>query len=195
MNKKPDEKAPAPEREKGGEDAAAPAKKKPANMQQIIFLGIIVGVVVLNTIIALVLVSATRPKRPDEKAAEMKADSLKATTEAVLSEGAPLEPPIEAIVNIAGTDGERFLKVVVVLWYDKKKYPKMGGGEGGGMKEKAPMYKDMLIEILSPMTLPELNEPDVKDKIRKNLLRMINNTMSPKEGEISNVLIDQFIIQ
>jgi flagellar basal body-associated protein FliL len=43
------------------------------------------------------------------------------------------------------------------------------------------------------MTLVELNEPNAKEKILKNLLRKINASMP--RVEVINVLLDQFIIQ
>jgi flagellar basal body-associated protein FliL len=50
-----------------------------------------------------------------------------------------------------------------------------------------------MIDIVSEMTLVELNEPNAKEKILKNLLHKINATM-PKV-EVLDVLLDQFIIQ
>jgi flagellar basal body-associated protein FliL len=90
---------------------------------------------------------------------------------------------------VAGTDGERLLKVVVRL-----EFP---GGKGEEfvkeMKKISPRVKNLLIDIVSEMSLVELNEPAAKDKIRSSLLRKINNSM-PKV-EVVDVLLDQFIIQ
>lgn len=209
MNDKKDGAAPA----EGDAKGAAP-KKPLVNSQQLVFFGILAAVVVINVVVALVLVKATRPVSPEESAAKVAAaDSLKnshggeAAAEshgghgASAEEGEPIDDPIEAIVNIAGTDGERFLKVVLLLCYDMHKYPKMmaggggHGGGGGGIGAKKAIFKDYLIEILSQMTLSELAEPETKTKIRKDFLRRVNSTMSPETGEYNNVLIDEFIIQ
>jgi flagellar basal body-associated protein FliL len=57
------------------------------------------------------------------------------------------------------------------------------------------LLKDMLIELISPMTLNELAEPETREKIRKDFLKKANSTMEPTVGEFTNVLVDQFIIQ
>ena len=59
--------------------------------------------------------------------------------------------------------------------------------------ESAARFKNMLIENLSSMTLDELMEQGAKKKIRSRLMRNVNNAL--KNGKISNVYLDEFIIQ
>lgn len=180
--------------EKGKEKEKAPegaGEKKPASSvatSKMLFPAIIAGTIIFNIIVALVLIQMTKPKGAAEKEAMAKADSLhqRETKHAELGE---IGEPIDAIVNIAGTDGERLLKVVVRL-----EFPSGKGEEFvKEMKKISPRVKSLLIDILSEMTLAELIEPAAKDKILKNLLRKINATM-PKV-EVVDVLLDQFIIQ
>jgi flagellar basal body-associated protein FliL len=179
------------EKEKGSEKAPEGAEKKPvksADKTKILFPAIIAGAVIINIIAAFVLIQATKPKNPVEKDAQVKADSLqrKQSTPAEMGE---IGDPIDAIVNVAGTDGDRLLKIVVRL-----EFP---GGKGEEyvkeMKKIYPRIKNLLIDIVSEMTLAELNEPDSKDKILKNLLRKINATLP--NIEVRDVLLDQFLIQ
>jgi flagellar basal body-associated protein FliL len=188
----------------GGAEAAyaeGPKPSKKINTGKILLYAIIAGALVLNTIVAVVLINVTKPKDPAEKEAEaLKTAHGEGEGGApAVHEGEPIEDPVEAIVNIAGTGGDRFLKVVLLLCYDPQKYPKLlggGGGEGGkALGAKKAVLKDILIEILSQMTLVELGEPETREKIRMNFLRKANNTLPPGVGEYSNVLIDQFIIQ
>jgi flagellar basal body-associated protein FliL len=190
------EKEKKPEKE-AAEPAAKPVKK--LNTGKILLYAIIAGAIVLNTVVAFVLIQATRPKDAAEHDSEAKADSLTSHEGegGAVSEGEPIADPVEAIVNIAGTNGERFLKVVLLLCYEPSKYPKMiaGGEGGGGLGAKKAVFKDMLIEIISQMTIVELGEPESREKIRKDFLRRVNSTMASGTGAFSNVLIDQFIIQ
>jgi flagellar basal body-associated protein FliL len=185
-----DEKEKKPE--KGGADGAAEAPKpaKKLNTGRIIFYAVIAGAVVFNIIVATVLINVTRPKDVAEKEAEAKNDSLKATQERSTEIGG-VSDPVDAVVNIAGTNGERFLKVVIRFEFDDKKFPKMAEE----MKKRGPKLKDLLIERISPMTLTELNEPETRSKLRQDLLRVSNNSMRPEEGEFRDIFIDQFIIQ
>jgi flagellar basal body-associated protein FliL len=187
-----DEKEKKPERgasaAEGAPEAPKPAKK--LDTGRILFYAVIAGAVVFNIIIATVLVNVTRPKDVAEKEAEAKNDSLKATQERSTEIGG-VSDPVEAVVNIAGTNGERFLKVVIRYEYDDRKFPKMAEE----LKKRGPKLKDLLIERISPMTLTELNEPETRAKLRQDILRVSNNSMRPEEGEFRDAFIDQFIIQ
>jgi len=171
---------------------AAPAgeeevKKKGSNMPLV--LGIIVAIVAIQAVLAYLII----PKPVDEEALAAKAaeDSLRQAAEAVTRMGAVTEDaPIEAIVNVAGTDGERFLKAVIILEYDES-----NAVLGAELRRRAPRFKDLMINHLSTLTLMEITEPGAKDKIRKDLLRLINGTLPNKMGEVHDVLFTTFIIQ
>jgi flagellar basal body-associated protein FliL len=178
-----------------GKDAAqaAPAgeegskKKKGGNLPLVI--GIIAAIVVIQTAAVYLIV----PKPVDEEAEAAKAaeDSLRRVAEAVTRMGAVTEDaPIEAIVNIAGTDGERFLKAIIILEYDES-----NSQLGNELRRRAPRFRDLMINHLSALTLMEVTEPGAKDKIRKDLLRLINATLPNRMGEVQDVLFTTFIIQ
>jgi len=171
------------------EDGAAPAdgdgEKKGGNM--ILVLGIIVGIVVFQTALVYLIV----PKPGGDKAADAAADSLRIAAEAATKMGAVTsDAPIEAIVNLAGTDGERFLKATIILEYDEK-----NTALGLELRNRAPKFKNMFIDYLASLTLKEVDEPGARDKIRKDMLRLINATIPTKTGEVENVLFTTFIIQ
>jgi flagellar basal body-associated protein FliL len=155
-------------------------------------IGILAGVIILNTLIAFGLIKLTKPKSEEQKIAKIKADSLKQATERATSMGSTTpESPIEAIVNIAGTEGDRFLKAAIIFEYDDNEYPDLGEE----LERRIPKFKDLLINHLSRLTLVEVTEPDAKDKIRKDLLRLVNATLPPKLGEVREVLFTSYIIQ
>jgi flagellar basal body-associated protein FliL len=188
----------------GAPEAGADPKKKAAGGSNKIMLIIILAVVVIvNGAIAFVLIQMTKPKEetPAVAAESKKSVSDSANTEQggasveAMESPAMSEPPLDAIVNIAGTDGVRFLKISVVFGYDVGKYKDFGAV----LTLAQPKLKDMLIESLSAMTLPEIQEPGARDKIRAKLKRDINKMIPEKKGQvlgqISEVYINEFIIQ
>jgi len=163
--------------------------KKSNNMLMWIIIGIII---VLEIPIMWVIISVTRPKSPEEIAAKARADSLKVAAAQKTSIGATtVDAPLEAIVNIAGTEGQRFLKVVLIFEYDDVRYP----GLAEELGRRAPVMKSQLIDLLSKLTLMEVNDPNVKDRIKSEFMRIVNASLPTEIGQINKVLIDQFIVQ
>jgi flagellar basal body-associated protein FliL len=171
----------------------APVEEKKTERKQsnrLLLIGIIAGIVVFNAIIAIVLIQVTKPKDPDEATEEMRADSLRQHSEKMSAIGA-FSDNIDAVVNIAETDGERFLKIVVKLEFDDKKYSDLAEE----IEKRLPKFKSILIDQVSHLTLADLNEPDAKLKICRNFQRVVNNTLPPEKGEVFNVVLDEFIVQ
>jgi flagellar basal body-associated protein FliL len=178
-----------PEKEEG---EAKPQKSSENKNSKVLFFGIIAIVIVINTVIAFVLIQATRPKDLEKEHEKMRADSLKQVMETSTQMGATTEKePVEAIVNIAGTDGERFLKASIIFEYDDQKYQELGAE----LTRRTPKFKSILMTYLSKLTLVELTEPDAKERISKEILRMVNNSLPSKIGEIREVMFTTFIIQ
>jgi len=177
--------------DKKGAAPAAPAgdggdKKKGGNM--VLVIGIIAGVIVIQAAVAYLII----PKPVDEEALALKAteDSLKLVSEAATKMGATTEDaPIEITVNISGTD-DRFLKAAVIFEYDEKN-EKLGEE----LRKRAPKYKDMLIKHMSSLSLKEVTDPSERDKICKDLQRMINASLPAKMGEVKSVLFTTYITQ
>ena len=180
------------DKRRGEEPSSGAEEKKDSGGNKTLFIGILVTMVILNTAIAFILVRVTRPKTPEEKTSIVQADSLKKVVEQSTTMGATTsDAPVEAVVNIAGTDGERFLKAAVIFEYDDKSFPQLGSE----LQRRMPKFKDLLIDHLSKLTLIEVTEPDAKEKIRKDLVRLVNKSLPPKIGEVREVLFTTYIIQ
>lgn len=181
------------EKKKENIEESTKGSEKPAEKgNRIAFFGVLAGMVLLNAVVAFLLVRATSPESQQRKEARIHADSLKKAVEKATAMGATTaENPIEAVVNIAGTDGERFLKAAIIFEYDDVAFPELGSE----LEKRAPKFKNLLIDHLSKMTLMDLTEPDAKDRIRKNLLKLINNTIPAKTGEVREVLFTTYLIQ
>ncbi len=172
--------------------SAAPAAggadgKKKSNL--ILVIGIIVGIVAIQTA-AVYLIVPKPPANEEEIAQKAKEDSLRLASEAATKMGAVTEDtPIEAVVNISGTE-DRFLKAAIIFEYDEK-----NEALGAELRRRAPKYKDLLINHLGSLSFTEVSDPGERDKIRKDLQRMINASLPAKMGEVRDVLFTTYIIQ
>jgi flagellar basal body-associated protein FliL len=177
--------------QKEDEEAKVAPPVKGGSGNKFILIGILVGVILLNSVIAFLLIKATKPENEEQKNEKMHSDSLKHAQELATAMGATTEEPIEAVVNIAGTDGKRFLKAAIIFEYDNVAFPILGEE----LARRAPKFKNLLINHLSRQTLTDLTDLDAKEKLRKDLLRLINATIPPEDGEVREVLFTTYIIQ
>lgn len=171
------------------EQNAETTKPAAKSGNKILLFGILAIILAIQTTVVCFLVP--KPGNPDEAAAKARSDSLKLAAEQMTEMGATtIDAPIEAVVNIAGTDGERFLKVAVIMEYEAE-----NENLGAELMRRAPRHKDLLLDHMSKLSLMEVTEPDARNKIRKDLLRLINKTLPPDLGEVNDVLFTQYIIQ
>ncbi len=114
-----------------------------------------------------------------------KAQEEKKEAEAKQTEmGATLEKPIDVTVNIAETNGERFLKAAVQLEW--KASDAMLGEELNG---RLPKIKNIIIDILSSKPLAELMTVEGKKAIREAIVSDVNAVLpaeieDEKKGEV-----------
>ncbi|MBD3420592.1 MAG: hypothetical protein GF398_10795 [Chitinivibrionales bacterium] len=180
----------ADEAPKQAEEKAKQKQDKPkSNMLMLIV--VISVIVIVNGILAFAIIMATAPGKKTAETEQESIDSTESMAPTTTEIGTIHENPIVAIVNIAGTDGERFLKIGVRIEYDEKEYKNIVEV----ITRREPQLKNMLINQLSQLTLVELNEPDAKNRIRKEFVQRVNSSLPEKAGKISNVYLDQFIIQ
>jgi flagellar basal body-associated protein FliL len=197
----------APAKDPGPEKETQPKEKTEAavaGQKKIMFWGIIGGLVVLEVVIMFFVIKLTQPKSPQEAAAAAAADSMKVAMQNQTEMGSTTKAT-DVITNVAGTDGDRFLKCSFVLEYQDPDAAKgkKGGGEGEKSVSKTleeltrrmPKFKNMLIDLLASKTLTELNEPNTKENIRKDFMRNINSSLPGDVGKVTDVLFEQFIIQ
>jgi len=169
--------------------AAAPADGAPKKKSNLILvIGIIVGILAVQ--FALVCLLMPKPPANEEEVAQKaKEDSLKAEAAKATTVGA-FTDPIEITVNIAGTD-DHFLKAAVIFEY-REKNDKLGAELA---KRATTTYKDMLIKHMSSLSLAEITDPSEKDKICKDLQRMVNASLPKDLGEILSVRFTNYITQ
>jgi len=202
-DEKPKKAPPSEEKGGGGEGGKAAKAAAPADgVKGPVFMGIIAGIIVFNLVAAVVLVNVLMPRKPKAEATVESADTTAHHGESV--EGAGEKPeasagmivtakPIDAVINIAGTDGKRYLKVGVQLEFNSLKYKdNLKLIEEG---ELNPKLKSLLIDQVSQMTMDELLEPDAKEKICKEYLRRINSAIPEKFVQFAEVFLVDFLVQ
>lgn len=95
------------------------------------------------------------------------------------------------IVNIAGTEGARYLKLGYSLSYDSDLYP--------DFDKKIGRYSSKLhsraVQYLSALTLDEVINRNAQMNIRTDLKREFNRVFDKGSIECSNVYITEFLIQ
>jgi flagellar basal body-associated protein FliL len=211
MDEKKPREAPAKGDKEKEEGKKGPGEPKAPKSNKFLFIGIIAGVIFIEIIAGIVVVKLIMPKpltEMEQEAGEGEGEGTHHDDQAMTAMGATTsEMPVEVVVNIAGTDGERFLKAAVVLEYQEQgtgaKKKEGGHGEGGGslspmaeaIQKRLPKYQSFLIEYLSKMTITEVTAPDAKEKIRKDLLRHVNTSLPPELGEVNDIYFTQYIIQ
>ena len=117
-----------------------------------------------------------------EDAAKEKAE------EAVQQSGLPGTMfPIESfIVNLAGSEGKRFLKVTIDMELDKAQV-------ADEAKARLPQIKDSILVLLSSKTFEEVYTVQGKFKLRDEIISRTNSFL--KTGKVKNIYFTEFVIQ
>ncbi len=164
--------------------------------------GLLIGVIVGNLIFGALMVFLTHmfffPKVKEEPSkTEQVGDSTEVSqqTEAgdVKSEITLSDASFECVVNIARTDGSRYLKIKLEAAYDS--------GDKGNKNllveaaSRSSKLKSRAVEYLSGLTLKEVLDQNAQQNIRRDLLREFNKLLPPQGGKFSNVYITEFMVQ
>lgn len=95
--------------------------------------------------------------------------------------------PMEAfIINIADTNGERYLKVVIQLEVsDPTVVPEL--------EQLKPRLRDSILDLLTPKTYKELMDLAGKQRLREDIAGRVNNILT--KGKATKVYITDFVVQ
>lgn len=95
--------------------------------------------------------------------------------------------PIESfIVNLAGSEGKRFLKVTIDLELNKEEAAEE-------VKTRLPQVKDSILVLLSSKTFEEVYTVQGKFKLRDEIISRTNSFL--KTGKVKNIYFTEFVIQ
>lgn len=176
------------ERKEEGAEDKKPKKKSGMGL----LIGIIVAMLVIQAVLAFAVVIVTAPKSEDP-VTEQPTDTTTAgdISNAAVANEQIVPTTFTHVVNIAGTDGMRFLKVSIQLAFDMEKNKNF---LTEAVKYETPI-KNYINQYLASLSLEEVQDRNVQQNVRRDILRGINKLFPPNSGEISNVYITEFLIQ
>lgn len=162
------------------EEGQPPAKKGIPKI--FIFIG---GGVVLLLIIVFVAVKMFIAPAAKEKAATEEAAAVETEVEPeYVKELYSFEQAI--IVNIAETNGQRYLKVNIQLELDKPETAEE-------LEARKPQVLDLIISIMSAKTLDEVSNVVGRNRLKREIVDRINAELVT--GKVVNIYFTEFVIQ
>ena len=99
--------------------------------------------------------------------------------------------PIQILVNVKGTDGDRYFKAEFVIDYDEGRYPLLGEYLGSQM----PRFKDVAIQIFSNQDMNVLDNAKIREKYSDQLKADIAKFIPSDKVMIKNILTNEWLIQ
>jgi flagellar basal body-associated protein FliL len=179
----------------GEEDAAQPQNGSKSNMLLLIIIG--VGLILASSVVTFITVKLLVPKPIEIAQAAVKEDS-KAKAEhggggggehGKGGAGSLLFSLGDIYVNVAETRATRALKVSPVLVLSE---PKLADE----LKEYQSLLRDRIMEAARKMTLDELDGPNGRDNLKKEIISLINMSIKDKfSGMVVDVYFNDFLIQ
>jgi flagellar FliL protein len=177
--------------EQGGEGGE---KKKSGNMLLIIIIIVLMLVLIIGGIVAFLMMgnhdaaSETAHSAPKERAAEGHSEeggSSYVSNESLTEVG--LMYPLDTFtVNLLSESGRRYLKVEMNLEIE-------GEELSPELDTKKPVFRDIIIRILSSKSLEEISTIKGKEKLKEQIVDELN--MRLKDGKVKNVYFTDFVVQ
>jgi flagellar FliL protein len=153
------------------EEEKKPAEpKKKSILKWIIITSVVLAIVTAGTIAGFYFLTKAEIKKP---AAE-KPDVL------------TIWPMDAFIINIAETNGERYLKIVMQLEVS-------GPAVVTELEQLKPRLRDSILDLLTPKTYKELMDLAGKQRLREDIAGRINNIL--QRGKVTKVYFTDFVIQ
>jgi flagellar FliL protein len=95
--------------------------------------------------------------------------------------------PMDAfVINIAETNGERYLKIVIQLEVS-------GPDVIPELEQLKPRLRDSILDLLTPKTYKELMDLAGKQRLREDIAGRINNIL--QRGKVTKVYFTDFVVQ
>ena len=144
--------------------------KKKSILKWIIILSVVLAIIIAGTISGFYFFTKTENK----KTAVEKTVALTVW-------------PMDAfIINIAETNGERYLKIVMQLEVSDPSVI-------SELEQLKPRLRDSILDLLTPKTYKELMDLSGKQRLREDIAGRINNIL--QRGKVTKVYFTDFVIQ
>jgi flagellar FliL protein len=186
------------EKEKEENETEEGGKKKGGNMLLVIIIGVLVLILIIGGVVAFLMMGhdeeagakageATHKEAPAKAEGEGEAKSAEAAGGEEGSTEVGIMFPLETFtVNLLSESGRRYLKCDINF--------EMGGKElSPELEEKKPVFRDIVIRILSSKSLEEISTVKGKEKLKEEIVGEINKRL--KDGKVKNVYFTNFVVQ
>jgi flagellar protein FliL len=151
------------------EEVQVEEPKKKSKLKWIIIASIALAVVASGAFAGYHFLSKTESKKPVEKP--------------IVISILPMDP---FVINIAETNGERYLKIVIQLEVSDP-------GVGSELEQLKPRIRDSILDLLTPKTYKDLMDLAGKQRLREDIAGRINNIL--QRGKVTKVYFTDFVIQ
>jgi flagellar FliL protein len=151
------------------EDVQVEEPKKKSKLKWIIIASVALVVVASGAFAGYYFLSKTDSKKPAEKP--------------VVISILPMDP---FVINIAETNGERYLKIVIQLEVSDP-------AVGSELEQLKPRIRDSILDLLTPKTYKDLMDLAGKQRLREDIAGRINNIL--QRGKVTKVYFTDFVIQ
>ena len=186
------------EKEKEEHETEEGAKKKSGNMLLIIIIAVLVLILIIGGVVAALMMSnndaaaAHGAKTEVAAAAHEEEGEEKGGAGSSHSGGGEMTEvglmfPLDTFtVNLLSESGRRYLKVEMNL--------EMEGEElSPELETKKPVFRDIIIRILSSKSLEEISTIKGKEKLKEQIVSDLNLRL--KDGKVKNVYFTDFVVQ
>ena len=161
----------AKDKKEAVEEEERPAEpKKKSKLKLIIIASVVLIIVIAGTVIGFYFFTKTEVKKPEVE------------KPIVLTIW-----PMEAfVINIAETNGERYLKIVIQLEVSDSDVVKE-------LEQLKPRLRDSILDLLTSKTYKDLMDLAGKQRLREEIAGRINNIL--QRGKVTKVYFTDFVVQ
>lgn len=175
-------------------------KKKSGNMLLIIIIGVLALILIIGGVVAFLMMgnhdaAAEAGHTKTEVASNSHSAEAGQSGEGsasmpmggeAMTEVGLMFPLDQFTVNLLSESGRRYLKCEINL--------EMGGEElSPELEEKKPIFRDIIIRILSSKSLEEISTVKGKEKLKEQIVNELNLRL--KDGKVKNIYFTDFVVQ
>ncbi|MBD3798357.1 flagellar basal body-associated protein FliL [Sulfuricurvum sp.] len=180
------------DKEKDEETTTEGGEKKKSNLLLIVIIGVLVLILIIGAVIAFLLIGNEEPAASSVAPAQQEASATSEDGEnsvqrdSSLTEVGLMYPLDGFTVNLLSESGKRYLKVEMNLEIE-------GEELSPELDQKKPVFRDIIIRILSSKSLEEISTIKGKEKLKEQIVGDLNTRL--KDGKVKNVYFTDFVVQ
>lgn len=178
------------DKEKEEEQTTEGGEKKKSSLLLIIIIGVLVLILIIGAVVAFLMMGNEEPTAangaPTQQEASAAPEEDTEPSNPSLTEVGLMYPLDGFTVNLLSESGKRYLKVEMNLELE-------GEELSPELDTKKPVFRDVIIRILSSKSLEEISTIKGKEKLKEQIVSDLN--MRLKDGKVKNVYFTDFVVQ